>query len=108
MNINDSSAIRLCTSCQMCAAVCPKHIINISLDINGFYRPTVEVDSCIDCGLCVKVCYKFDTSIEDFDSKKLATTTLYAASAKDKTTLSKTTSGGIADLLARKFIASGS
>ena len=36
MNILDSSAIRKCTSCQMCAAVCPKGAITIELVLNGF------------------------------------------------------------------------
>ena len=34
MNITDKSAIRECTNCQMCAAVCPKDVIKIHLNVN--------------------------------------------------------------------------
>ena len=39
MNINDQSAIHKCTSCQMCAAVCPQNAIVVKLNEDGFYRP---------------------------------------------------------------------
>lgn len=64
MNIhNVAEAVHNCTSCQMCGAVCPKNAITIELDDEGFYRPKVN-ENCIDCGLCVKVCYKFDKDIK--------------------------------------------
>ena len=77
MNINDISAKRNCTSCQMCAAVCPKNAINISLDADGFYRPIINDELCVDCGLCTKVCYKFENKIADYGEAKLANTILY-------------------------------
>ena len=65
MNIHNPSAIRDCTSCQVCAAVCPKDAITIVLDEKGFYRPVID-DKCVDCSLCTKVCYKYnDIEISD-------------------------------------------
>lgn len=107
MNINDISAKRNCTSCQMCAAVCPKDAININMDADGFYRPNVNDDLCVDCGLCTKVCYKFENEIADYGVNKLANTILYGASAKDPDIVKSTTSGGIADLMAHKLIKEG-
>ncbi len=107
MNILDSSAKRECTSCQMCAAVCAKNAISISLDIDGFYRPAVDENACVDCGLCTKVCYKFEPDIEEYGKDKLKTTILYGASAKQNDVVSNTTSGGIADLLTRQLIEDG-
>lgn len=52
MHILNSSAQRNCTSCQVCAAVCPKEAITIDLNPDGFYRPLVNESKCIDCGLC--------------------------------------------------------
>ena len=107
MNILDNSAIRECTSCQMCAAVCPKNAINIYLNADGFYRPAINNSLCVDCGICAKVCYKFDGNIETFGKKKLESTKLYGATAKQADIVDSTTSGGIADLLAHALIHEG-
>lgn len=107
MNINSINAIRLCTSCQMCSAVCPKSAITIELDTYGFYRPMINNSLCIECGLCTQVCYKFDQSIIITSQEELNSMSLYAASAKDDDLVYKTTSGGIADLLAKELIVQG-
>ena len=54
---------RDCTGCSMCGAVCPKSAITMELTVEGFYEPTINSDLCIDCGICKKVCYKFDEFI---------------------------------------------
>lgn len=101
MNIHNPSAIRDCTSCQVCAAVCPKDAITIVLDEKGFYRPVID-DKCVDCSLCTKVCYKYnDIEISD---KALSH---YAAFARDENVLATTTSGGIAYLLSKALIEKG-
>lgn len=107
MNINDASALRHCTSCQMCAAVCPKEAISIGLDDEGFYRPTVNADLCVDCSLCVKVCYKFDADIVQTSQEELEGMPLFAAAAKDDGLVESVTSGGVADLLAKRLVAEG-
>ena len=91
----------------MCAAICPKNAISIVLNADGFYRPEVNEDKCIDCGLCTNVCYKFDTDITDCNSEKLSKTILLGARAKDPDVVSHTTSGGIADLLAHELVEEG-
>lgn len=105
MNIDSLPQLRECTSCQMCGAVCPVGAITIKLNDEGFYRPFVDIEKCIDCGLCVKNCYKFDESIRMtriLDDKKL-----YSAWAKNEQIVKSTTSGGIAYLLADRLIRLG-
>ncbi|MDE6483957.1 MAG: Coenzyme F420 hydrogenase/dehydrogenase, beta subunit C-terminal domain [Duncaniella sp.] len=105
MNIDDRSQIRKCTSCQMCGAVCPTGAISIELNPDGFYRPKVDTDKCIDCGMCVRSCYKFDHDIrmaDGFEGKSL-----YSAWARNPQVVESTTSGGVADLMARKLIERG-
>lgn len=107
MNILDKSAIRNCTSCQMCAAVCPKNAITIKLDKDGFYRPVVYPEKCIDCSTCIKVCYKFDKEIATTTDEELEKMPLYAATTKNDELVNQVTSGGIADLLAKELIKEG-
>lgn len=104
MNIQDPDYIRQCTSCQVCAAVCPKEAIKVVLDKDGFYRPIIENEKCIDCGLCRSVCYKYVDAFEDIDVDKLIN---YAASAKLDEVILNTTSGGIGDVLCEQLLEDG-
>ena len=49
--------IRNCYGCGLCAIACPKRIINIELNNEGFYEPNItDITDCLDCGLCCEVC----------------------------------------------------
>ena len=52
-NICDNSA---CTGCMACMNVCTHHAIELKIDDEGFERPAINDDLCVDCGLCSKVC----------------------------------------------------
>lgn len=45
-----------CCGCSACVQRCPKHCISLSEDSEGFLYPSVDERTCIDCGLCEKVC----------------------------------------------------
>lgn len=45
-----------CAGCHACANICPKHCISMGNDSDGFVYPSVNLECCIDCGLCEKVC----------------------------------------------------
>lgn len=107
MNVLDKSALRECTSCQLCGAVCPKGAIKIELNKDGFYRPIVDDELCIDCNICTKVCYKFDDTLQMSQTSDLDNYPFYSAWSKDDELVKQTTSGGIGDLLARELIAEG-
>ena len=107
MNINDKSALRACTSCQMCAAVCAKKAITIQLNEDGFYRPYIDEDKCVDCGLCTKVCYKFDANVKVTNTDALDKLKVYSAQYKSASILEKVTSGGVADALAKELVKQG-
>ena len=104
---DDAIATRECTSCQMCAAVCPQRAIKIELDDDGFFRPFINNETCVDCGICTKVCYKFDSDLQITSPEGLCQKKLFSAWSKDDKLLTVTTSGGIGDLLARQFIKDG-
>ena len=107
MNIISLSALRECTSCQMCAAVCSHNAINIKLNEDGFYRPYVNTDKCTDCGLCTKVCYKFNPEVKVTTKDGLNKLIVRSAQNRSDSLLRKVTSGGVADALAKELLKLG-
>lgn len=47
---------RDCCGCNACGDICPKDSISFEADEEGFWYPVVNMDTCIDCHLCEKVC----------------------------------------------------
>lgn len=49
-----------CKGCELCIAVCPKHIIvidTVSTNAKGYYPATVsDMQACIACASCAKMC----------------------------------------------------
>lgn len=45
-----------CTGCASCISSCPQNAISMHLSGDGFCYPSIEQESCINCGLCGKVC----------------------------------------------------
>ncbi|MDY6294521.1 MAG: Coenzyme F420 hydrogenase/dehydrogenase, beta subunit C-terminal domain [Bacteroidales bacterium] len=107
MNISSRNAFRPCTSCQLCSVICPKQAITIKLDEEGFYRPYIDNNLCVDCGLCVMSCYKFDENIKETNEEDLENVNHYAASTNHGLIAKATTSGGIADILATHLSKAG-
>lgn len=106
MNITSEETLHSCTSCGGCASVCPTNAIAITLDEQGFYRPTLDVRKCVDCSLCTEVCYKYD-EIKMYDLTEHKEVQLLACQSKDAVVLNTTTSGGVAYLLARTLYKQG-
>ena len=48
--------VKDCFGCGVCAMACAKSAINIELNKEGFYVPTLNMDMCSNCGLCAEVC----------------------------------------------------
>ncbi len=87
-----------CCGCQACFEACPAHCISMTADNEGFRYPGVDISSCIDCGLCEKVCPLLHSQVAD---KPLA---CFAASSGDISTRLQSSSGGIFSLLAQSVI----
>ena len=98
------SEIKDCYGCGVCATICPKNIISISLNADGFYQPEVfDEDKCIDCGLCLNVCA--------FHNKGLAlqetSIRSYAAWSNEPAVRRKCASGGAGFEIGRTLINKG-
>lgn len=78
-----------CTGCEACSQTCTKHAISMVEDSEGFRYPSIDSSSCVDCGLCKKVC-PIENMPEQFASDKLA----FGGYVKDDVVREKSTSGG--------------
>lgn len=48
---------RNCFGCGVCACICPRTLLSIRLNKNGFFAPVATNDpQCIHCNLCLSVC----------------------------------------------------
>lgn len=104
-NIYDSSR-QFCSGCSACYIVCPKKAIEIKLDEEGFYKAFVDKEKCISCGMCKKVCTRFNEKIKQLPTK-LEKGKLYAAQSKNIEVINSCTSGGIAYEIAKYGIENG-
>ena len=90
-----------CCGCSACLHICPKHSITFKEDQEGFLYPNVDKSTCIECGLCEKVCPVLN---QDQERKPLQ---VYAAKHTDDEIRMKSSSGGIFTLLAEHIIDKG-
>lgn len=90
-----------CCGCSACLQICPKHSISFNEDKEGFLYPNVDTSTCIDCGLCEKVCPVLNQDAERMPLQ------VYAAKHTDDEIRMKSSSGGIFTLLAEQIIDKG-
>ena len=90
-----------CCGCNACVQACPKHCIRMQEDSEGFLYPFVDRESCIDCGLCERVC-----PVINQNKPKKPVVTLAAVNS-DKSVRLASSSGGIFTLLAERTIDNG-
>lgn len=87
-----------CCGCNACGDICPKECISFPKDKEGFWYPKVDLDKCIDCHLCEKVCPIIQPAdfVKRYDEPKV-----FAAYTKDDAVRTDSTSGGIHSMLAK-------
>jgi len=92
-----------CVGCTACAASCPKNVITIQKDQEGFYYPHItNPDDCIECGLCEKACPVLNTKEETpFEQAALI------AQIKDEDIRKESASGGMFSAIALSVLAQG-
>ena len=98
ININNKKD---CCGCHACSNACPKQCITMQADKEGFLYPIVDKETCIDCGLCEKVCPVIN------QSEPRKPLHVYAAYNRNENIRMQSSSGGIFTLLAEAIINEG-
>ena len=99
INIKDKTK---CSGCSACAQACPQKCITMVADNEGFMYPRVDESSCVDCGICERVCQY----IFPFDSKNTPINT-YAYVISDEYIRSESSSGGAFTTIADYILSKG-
>lgn len=86
-----------CTGCRACEKLCPMGCINMKEEAEGFIYPHIDEKKCANCGICKNRCPQ-KSKIEE------KTTKVLAIKSKDSEVYKKSSSAGMAYLLAKKVI----
>lgn len=94
-----------CSSCAACTNVCSRGAISMQLDSEGFYRPVIDAEKCIQCGACERAC-PWTKDVQNPNGSNDSPKTM-AAYAKDDEIRLASSSGGIFSVLAEKILDNG-
>lgn len=79
-----------CSGCEACMQACPVKAIQMPEDTEGFRYPVINVEQCVQCGLCHKVCpYEYPPAVHANDEKLV-----FGGYIKNVEVREKSTSGG--------------
>lgn len=98
IEINDK---KNCCGCTACFNICPRKAIKMCPDEEGFLYPKVDLEKCIKCGLCNKICpVQYKTNHEE-DTKA------YIFRYGKPEIVEQSTSGGAFTAIAEYFLEKG-
>lgn len=100
-NVMKTRELDLCTSCEICVAVCPKDAIIMEYKY-GQFLPKVNDEKCTNCGLCLKLCPGIDIDPLKLRQEKISNHIFdghclesYTAYSNDPEIRRNSTSGGL-------------
>lgn len=100
------SEIHNCYGCGVCSASCPRKIISIHLNENGFYEPCIdELEKCTECGICLDVC-AFNHKERALKPEEVKMNS-WAAWSNDEAVRRKCSSGGVGFEIGKQLIEQG-
>lgn len=93
-----------CCGCRACVEICPVDCISWHNDIEGFKYPKVDIQKCINCKLCEKVCPQLHLEKKEVnrDSPKV-----FGGYVNEDAVRIDSTSGGMFSVLAEQVLNHG-
>lgn len=84
---------RNCTGCGACINACPRNIITMEEDNDGFVYPRIQNEECIECHLCEKSCPMLNDKAT-YSQNIAGFPQFFAGQLKNKDDLLEVSSGG--------------
>lgn len=93
-----------CYGCGVCASSCPKKIISITTNRDGFFVPNIQdFNNCIGCGVCLDVCSYLNPGLSLQNQVKYS----WASWSNDERVRRKCSSGGAGFEIGKQLIEKG-
>lgn len=97
---------RKCFGCGVCACICPRALLSIRLNKDGFFMPRATNEpQCIHCNLCLSVCPCTDDHPETPEDR--IPPEAWSAESRRESVRNASAAGGIARELAEEWTARG-
>lgn len=107
-NINTIVNNDMCCGCGICAGVCSENCISMDINLNGFYRPTMNRENCSNCGKCLNICPSGEAIVHEEEGSMFGEViSVYAGWAKDENIRYNSASGGIATAISLELLDKG-